>query len=149
MGPVRWPPAELDGMCQNRYAVDRPEMRDYRWNYLSDTDKTTFNLKNHSRYLDIILSKPSITQDVVFTKEAGHEYFKRCNISTALYDQGLLMPLPAVPGSQRFPDREVVAILYVMVIVARPSGQNIADDDPDGFGHTCLMGLWGLHTEKA
>ena len=70
-------------------------------------------------------------------------------VPTDLYDQGLLMPLPAVPGSKRFPDKEVVAIVYIMVIVACPSGQNIADDDPDSFGHTCLMGLWGLHTEKA
>ena len=36
-----------------------------------------------------------------------------------------------------------------MVVVARPSGQNIAGDNPDGFGYTCLIGLWGLHTEKA
>ena len=58
------------------------------------------------------------------------------------------MPLPASPGSKRFPDKEVVAIVYVMVIVACPSGQNIADNDPDSFGCMCLMGLWGLHTEK-
>ena len=38
--------------------------------------------------------------------------------------------------------------MYIMVIVACPSGQNIANNNPDGFGHTCLMGLWGLHTEK-
>ena len=65
-----------------------------------------------------------------------------------MYDQGMLMPLPMVPGSKWFPDKEVIAIVYVMVIVARPNGQNITDNDPDGFGHTCLMGLWGLHTEK-
>ena len=82
-------------------------------------------------------------------KEVGRAYFKRNNLPTALYDQGLLTSLPAVPGSQRFPDKEVVAILYIMVIVPRPSSQNIADDNPDGFGRTCLMGLWGLHTEKA
>ena len=58
------------------------------------------------------------------------------------------MPLPAVPGSKRFPDKEVMAIIYVMVIAAHPSGQNIADDNPDSFGCRCLMGLWGLHTEK-
>ena len=108
LGPVHWPSTEVDGMCQNRYAVDKPEMRDYQQNYLSETDKTTFNLKNHSKYLDIVLLKPDITQDVVFMKEAGHAYFKRCNILTALYDQGLLTPLPAVPGSQRFQDKEVV-----------------------------------------
>ena len=65
-----------------------------------------------------------------------------------LYDQGVLTPLPASPGSKWFPDREVIAVIYIIVIVAHPSGQNIADNDPNGFGRTCLMGLWGLHTEK-
>ena len=59
------------------------------------------------------------------------------------------MPLPAVPGFKRFLDKEVVAIVYVMVTVARPNGQNIADNNPDSFGCMYLMGLWGLHTEKA
>ena len=105
--------------------------------------------RNHSKYLDIILAKPNITQDVVFTIEEGWAYFtKKHKVPTDLYDQGMLTPLPAVPGSKRFLDKEVVAIVYIMVIVACPSGQNIADNDPDSFGHTCLMGLWGLHTEK-
>ena len=34
-GPMNWPPAEVDIVHQNRYAVDRPKMRDYRRNYLS------------------------------------------------------------------------------------------------------------------
>ena len=149
-GPVNWPPAEVDIVRQNRYAMDQSEMRDYRRNYLSPVNQKTFNLKNHSKYLDIILAKPSIMQDVVFTVEKGRAYFaETCKVPTDLYDQGVLTPLPASPGSKRFPDREVVAVIYVMVIVARPSGQNIADNDPDSFGRTCLMGLWGLHTEKA
>ena len=108
-----------------------------------------FNLKDHSKYLDIILAQPGIAQDVVFTKEAGCLYFQKCKIPTTLYDQGLLSPLPAAPGSQRFPVKEVVAIAYIMVIVACPNGQNITNDDPNRFGCMCLMGLWGLHTEKA
>ena len=148
-GPVNWPPAEFDIVHQNRYAMDQSEMRDYHRNYLSLVNQKMFNLKNHSKYLDIILAKPSITQDVVFTVEKGWAYFtKMCKVPTDLYDQGVLTPLPASSGSKRFPDREVVAVIYVMVIVARPSGQNIVDNDPDGFGCTCLMGLWGLHTEK-
>ena len=148
-GPVNWPPAEVDIVRQNRYAVDRPEMRDYRRNYLSPVDQKTFNLKNHSKYLDIILAKPGITQDVVFTVEKGRAYFAQMGeVSTDLYDQGVLTPLPASPSSKRFPDKEVVAVIYIMVIVARPSSQNIANNDPDSFGCTCLMGLWGLHTEK-
>ena len=147
-GPMNWPPAEVDIMRQNRYAVDQSEMRDYRHNYLSPVNQM-FNLKNHSKYLDIILAKPGIMQDVVFTVEKGWAYFaETCKVPTNLYDQGVLMPLPASPGSKWFPDREVVAVIYVMVIVAHPSSQNIADNDPDGFGCTCLMGLWGLHTEK-
>ena len=70
-GPVNWPPAEVDGVHQNRYAVDWPEMRDYHQNYLAEADQKTFHLKNHTKYLDIILSKPGITQGVVFTVEGG------------------------------------------------------------------------------
>ena len=70
-GPINWPAAEIDVMRQNRYAMDQPEMRDYHQNYLVEPDQKTFNLKNHSKYLDIILSKPGITQDVVFTVEGG------------------------------------------------------------------------------
>ena len=148
-GPVNWPAAEVDGMHQNRYAIDWPEIRDYHQNYLAEVDQKTFNLKNHSKYLDIILSKPGIMQDVVFTIEEGQVYFaEKRKVPTDLYNQGVLTPLPVVPGSKRFPDKEVVAIIYVMVIVARPNGQNIADNDPDGFGHMYLMGVWGLHTEK-
>ena len=89
-------------------------------------------------------------QDVVFTVEQGRAYFAQTSkVSTDLYDRGVLTPLPASPGSKRFPDREVMAVVYIMVIIARPSSQNIADDDPDSFGCMCLIGLWGLHTEKA
>ena len=148
-GPMNWPPAEVDIVHQNRYAVDWSEMRDYHHNYLMAVDQKTFNLKNHSKYLDIILAKPGITQDVVFTVEKRRVYFNEmCKVPTDLYDQGVLTPLPASPSSKRFPDRKVVAVVYIMVIVARPSSQNIADNDPDGFGHTCLIGLWDLHTEK-
>ena len=48
-GPVNWLPAEVDGMHQNRYAVDWPEMRDYCRNYLVEADQKTFNLKNHAK----------------------------------------------------------------------------------------------------
>ena len=148
-GPVNWLPAEVDIVRQNRYAMDQSEMRDYRRNYLMAVDQKTFNLKNHSKDLDIILAKPGIMQDVVFTVEKGQVYFTEMHKApTDLYDQGVLMPLPASPSSKRFPDKEVVAVIYVMVIVAHPSSQNIADKNPDGFGCTCLMGLWGLHTEK-
>ena len=149
-GPVNWPPAEVDVMRQNRYATDQPEMRDYHFNYLMAVDQKTLNLKNHSKYLDIILARPGITHDVVFTVEKGQKYFaKTRRVLFNLYDQGVLTPLPASPGSKWFLDKEVVAVVYIMVIVARPSGQNIADNNPGGFGRTCLMGLWDLHTEKA
>ena len=74
-GPINWPPAEVDIVRQNRYAMDRSEMRDYCHNYLLPVDQKTFNLKNHSKYLDIILAKPGIMQDVVFTVEKGRAYF--------------------------------------------------------------------------
>ena len=85
----------------------------------------------------------------VFTVERGRTYFTETHrVPTDLYNQGVLTPLPASPGSKWFPDKEVMAIIYIMVIVAHLNGQNIADNDPNGFGRTCLMGLLGLHTEK-
>ena len=124
-------------------------MRDYHRNYLTAVNQKTFSLGNHSKYLDIILARPGITQDVVFTVEKGQKYFAKMHrVPLDLYDQGVLTPLPASPSSKWFPDREVVAVIYIMVILARPSSQNIADNDPDSFGCTCLMGLWGFHTEK-
>ena len=148
-GPMNWPPAEVDVMRQNRYAADRPEMRDYHRNYLTAVDQNLFNLRNHSKYLDIILARPGIMQDVVFTVEKGRKYFAETRrVPLDLYDQSVLTPLPASLGSKRFPDREVITVVYIMVIIAHPSSQNIADNNPDGFGHMCLMGLCGLHTEK-
>ena len=35
------------------------------------------------------------------------------------------------------------------MVYRRPNGMVIKDDDKDGFRCTCLMGLWGLHTEGA
>ena len=97
-GPMCWPPKEIDVVCQNRYKKDRDEMIEYRQNYLTEEDKTKFNLKNHVKYMDMIKSKPGITQDVVFTKEKGRVYFAEMRkISTDLYDQGLLTPLQPVP----------------------------------------------------
>ena len=125
-------------------------MRDYHRNYLTAVDQKMFNLKNHSKYLDIILARPNIMQDVVFTVEKRRVYFaETCRVPTDLSDQGVLTPLPASPSSKWFLEREVIAVVYVMVIVAHPSSQNIADNNPEGFGRMCLMGLWGLHTEKA
>ena len=59
-GPINWLPAEVDILRQNRYAMDQSEMRDYCCNYLTAVDQKMFNLKNHSKYLDIILAKPRI-----------------------------------------------------------------------------------------
>ena len=62
-------------------------MRDYSRNYLTVVDQKTFNLKNHSKYLDIILAKSGIMQDVVFTVEKGQKYFaETCKVSLNLYD---------------------------------------------------------------
>ena len=40
--PVKWEPAEVDVVRQNRYATDQPEMADYRRNYLMTVDQKTF-----------------------------------------------------------------------------------------------------------
>ena len=89
-----WTDANLDGVHQDRYSWDLPEMTRYRRNYLSPTDHTMFNLKNHECYLKTIMVCNDITSDVVFTKEEGQKYFQDCGIPIQSYDQGLLKPLP-------------------------------------------------------
>ena len=44
-GPVNWPAAEVDGVRQNRYAIDRPEMRDYHRNYLVEAQPKDLQLE--------------------------------------------------------------------------------------------------------
>ena len=144
----KWTAADLDAAHQNRYGWDLPKMVTYQRNYLSAADKTMSNLKDHSKYLNIIVTQLGIAHGVVFTKAAGCQYFVDHNISPTLYNQGLLKPLPQ-SSSQCFLEKEVIGISHIMVIVVHRNGQNITDDNPNGFGHTCLMGLWGLHTEKA
>ena len=65
----KWTAMDLEAVHKNRYSMDLPEMADYCRNYLTALDKTTFNLKDHSKYINIILVKPGITCDVVFTRE--------------------------------------------------------------------------------
>ena len=103
---MNWPPAEVDIVRQNRYAMDRSEMRNYHRNYLLPVNQKTFNLKNQSKYLDIILAKPGIMQDVVLTVEKGWAYFAQTRkVPTNLYDQGVLTPLPASPVPNGFRTR--------------------------------------------
>ena len=56
-GPVNWLPAEVDIVHQNRCAMDWSKMRDYHCNYLMAVNQKTFNLKNHSKYLEHHLGK--------------------------------------------------------------------------------------------
>ena len=35
------------------------------------------------------------------------------------------------------------------MVYRRPNGVLVKDDDKDGLGRTCLLGLWGLHSEWA
>ena len=65
----KWTAMDLEAVHKNRYSLDLPEMADYRCNYLTALNKMTFNLKDHSKYINIILVKPGITCDVVFTRE--------------------------------------------------------------------------------
>ena len=130
---------------------DRSEIRAYHQNYLTEVDQKTFNLKNHSKYLDIILVKPGITQDVVFTIEVGRAYLaKKRKVLTNLYDQGVLTPLPAVPGSKQFSGQGGHG--YHLRYGNRGSsqhGQNIANNNPDGFGRMCLDGTLGFTHRKS
>ena len=106
----------------------------YHCSYISPTNSATFSLKSQVRYLEIILGTHSITSDMVFSKEDGQKYFQSRNILLNKYDQGLLKPMPVCHVC--FQEKEISPIDRIMVVVTCPNGENITDNDPDGFGHT-------------
>ena len=92
---------------------------------------------------------PGITQRIVFDLERGRKYLEQKGVKDFTeYDNGWKIPLPCTL-SVRFPDGTNTVIKRVMMVYRRPNSVIVKDDDKDGFGHTCLLGLWGLHSERA
>ena len=116
----------------------------YRNNVAAPAQTNSFNLASHTAYLESVIKTGTITSHVVFSKEEGREVLKQNGVT----DDGWKTNLPCTT-SGRFPDRENIPIERVMMGVRRPNGVLVNDDDKDGFGCTCLLGLWGLHSKRA
>ena len=133
----------------DRYAKDLPLLINYRNNEAPPASIDGVNLDGHGPYLDAVIKTGGITSRVVFEKADGKEYLKGQGVkSFSRYNDGWKTPLPRTTTGQ-FPDRANTAIEKVMLVYKRPNGAVVHDDDADGFGRTCLMGLWGLHSERA
>ena len=133
----------------DRYGKDLPLLINYRNNEAPPASIDGVNLDGHGAYLDAVIRTGSITSHVVFEKAEGKEYLKGQGVkSFTRYNDGWKIPLPRTTTG-RFPDRANTAIEKVMLVYKRPNGVVVRDDDADGFGCTCLMGLWGLHSERA
>ena len=141
--------ADIDIVRADRHAHDFPAMQNYRNNMALPSDTNCFNLVSHKAYLDSVVATQGITSSVVFDQEGGRRYLERKGVKDfTLYDNGWKIPLPRTV-SGRFPDGTNTAIEKVMMVYRRPNGVIVKDDDKDGFGCTCLLGLWGLHSEWA
>ena len=141
--------ADIAIVRADRYTRDFPALQNYRSNMASPSDTSSVNLVSHEAYLDLVIATQGITSRVVFDQASGKEYLKQKGVKDfKLYDNGWKIPLPRTM-SGRFPDGTNTAIDRIMMVYRRPNGVVIKDDDKDGFGRTCLMGLWGLHTEGA
>ena len=133
----------------DRYGKDLPLLINYRNNEAPPASIYGVNLDGHGAYLDAVIRTGGITSRVVFGKAEGKEYLKGQGVkSFTHYSDGWKTPLPRTTTG-RFPDRANTAIEKVMLVYKRPNGAVVRDDDADGFGRTCLMGLWGLHSERA
>ena len=136
-------------MRADRYARDFPALQNYRSNVASPGDTGSVNLASHEAYLNLVTASQGITSRVVFDYANGKEYLKKKGVKDFKeYDNGWKIPLPRTM-SGRFPDGANTTIDRIMMVYRRPNGAIVKDDDKDGFGRTCLMGLWGLHTEGA
>ena len=133
----------------DRYAKDLPSLIDYRNNEAPPASIDGVNLDGHGEYLDTVIKTGGITSRVVFRKAEGKEHLKGVGVKNfSRYNDGWKTPLPCTTTG-RFPDGANTAIERVMMVYRRPNGAVVRDDDADGFGRTCLMGLWGLHSEQA
>ena len=110
----------------------------------SPSDTSSVNLASHKAYLDLVTATLGLTSHVVFDQASGKEYLRQKGIENfKLYDDGWKIPLPRTKSGW-FPDGVSTAIERIMMVYRRPNGVVVKDDDKDGFGRTCLMGLWGL-----
>ena len=141
--------ADIAIVRADRYSRDLSDLQSYRNNVASVANTGTVNLASHEDYLDSVIANKGITSHVVFEYEPGKEYLKKRGVSDfSEYDDGWKISFPRTTTG-RFPDKSNVAIDRVMMVYRRPNGAVVRDDDKDGFGRTCLMGLWGLHAEGA
>ena len=141
--------ADIAIVRADRYARDFTGLQSYRSNVASLDNTGTVNLASHEAYLDSVIASQGITSHVVFEYEPGMEYLKKQGVKDfSEYDDGWKTSFPRTM-SGRFPDKANTTIGRVMMVYRRPNGAIVRDDDKDGFGRTCLMGLWGLHTEGA
>ena len=141
--------ADIAIVRADRYTRDFTALQSYCSNVASPGDTGTVNLASQEAYLDSVVASQGITSHVVFEYEPGKEYLKKRGVKDFReYDDGWKVSFPRTT-SGRFPDRANTTIGRVMMVYRRPNGTIVWDDDKDGFGRTCLMGLWGLHTEGA
>ena len=141
--------ADIAVVRANRYGSDFPAIQNYRNNVASPNDTNCFNLASHEAYLDSVVATGGITSRVVFDQEGGRRYLEQKGVKDfTLYNNGWKLVLPRTL-SGRFPDGTNTAIERVMMVYRHPNGVIVRDDDKDGFGRTCLLGLWGLHSEWA
>ena len=141
--------ADIAIVRADRYERDFPALQNYRSNVASPDDTGAVNLASHEAYLDLVIATQGITSHVVFEYDSGKEYLAKQGVKDFReYDNGWKIPFPRTK-SGRFPDKANTTIERVMMVYRRPNGAIVKDDDKDGFGRTCLMGLWGLHTEGA
>ena len=141
--------ADLAIVRGDRYARDFTALQSYRSNVASPVDTGAVDLASHEAYLDSVIATQGVTAHVVFDYDRGKEYLATQGVSDfRAYDNGWKIPFPRTQ-SGRFPDKSNVTIDRVMMVYRRPNRAVVRDDDQDGFGHTCLMGLWGLHAEAA
>ena len=141
--------ADIAKVRADRHAKDFPDLQNYRNNVALPAQTDCFNLASHKAYLDTVIGTRGITSRVVFDQEGGRQYLKWNGVKDfALYDNGWKIPLPRTI-SGRFPDGTNTAIERIMMVYRCPNGVIVKDDDKDGFRRTCLLGLWGLHSEQA
>ena len=91
----------------------------------------------------------TIIKDCVFSVKAYCKTLEEKGGNVEAFDTTITEKFPKATKGSWYMDPKVVEITHVMLVVQRPNGVNMQDDDEDGFGCPGLTGLSDLHSQDA
>ena len=111
---------------------------------------STINTKDHSAYIEVAKADPgTVVKKNVFSVAAYQQVLRLKGGDISKFNREVGAAFKKLAKGSWAPDTEKVAIDRIMLVCQCENGIDVANGDPDGFGHPGMMGLWDLHSSNA